>query len=1131
MWLMDKNAYRNSKLVEKNSAENSAENSASRKQLAQDNLHVAKSSTSIKKRAKNSLQKKDMRNFRNFHAKITPLIAVFALVAFSIFTFIKLPAFAQNSAQDLNKTEVLCGDSADPVEHEQDNSTQSVPSNQQVSSSGQNAQTAQNQQEQDNCVQTHSAGQDLESNSHITHLNTQNSAQVPSRVQSTTITPQASTGANIDLSDTTIANGTEGDGWSYTDGVYTINSDATADANLTISGTTTNKRVVVASGNATVTLNGASITSSSDSPITLSSGANLTLKLSGSNTLTSDDRVRAGLNVPDGATLTITSATGNGTSAEGSLTATGGEYGAGIGGGYSETFGTIIISGGTIHATGMCNGGAGIGGGVLGDGGTINISGGTIIAINGGFASAIGGGYNASGGSTTISGGTIIAIGGEVGKGNASGTTISEHPVILAPDGINGKEASDTNRANGILIGLDVSIDTSGTPITVTINADMTIPSGANFQVPEGVKVVVPEDKTLTVAGGGTITVAEGGQVINNGIVTDKFSGSEVSALTFASKTSTSITINPTTLLSTTEQDIEYAISTTNELPTGETDLHSTTSEGTITIEDGKVSFTGLNSDTQYYIFARAKENTTHKAGTAKQLGVKTAAQVAYTNSDDTGHSATPWWTFNSETGTLTINLENVYTTTGNPSVEVVGDACGGSDDKGAESVCRLSIQHVVFTNVDDHVTNLSIGAKAFQQFPVSGTNATLTSVVFPSTLTSLNIRERAFQQGYSDSLASVSFPTSLTTLTIGNLAFYQGTYTGTLLESVTFPASLTTLTIGDTAFGQYSESGNTAFKYAFLPSSHLPANTTVASNAFTSGKPIYWLGEDGASFCVSPTGGAGSSPALTQLPLVQITTNYVSDTLSLPKGDAVPFTNVQAVYGGGENQPRFPAVSGTVPLSPTTSDELDFTNYKILSTVSGGPDAGATITGNSIRFLTAGEHTVTLSVPGFSNATKVFIVNVTGDWGIKQIMATVDYANETLENVTASGDDEETIQDDGSYFINHTICKDDEDAYLTGAQLKTADSLTEYITSSSQNLTLTHCDTGSDHTIGIQTFTLPARPSAPTQGENTFQVTGAHVYTDEYETLAIQPGYEYYKLSSSAGSEDTCSNTTTGYT
>jgi hypothetical protein len=63
------------------------------------------------------------------------------------------------------------------------------------------------------------------------------------------------------------------------------------------------------------------------------------------------------------------------------------------------------------------------------------------------------------------------------------------------------------------------------------------------------------------------------------------------------------------------------------------------------------------------------------------------------------------------------------------------------------------------------------------------------------------------------------------------------------------------------------------------------------------------------------------------------------------------------------------------------------------------------------------------------------------------------------------------------------------------------------------------------------QSITLPARPSAPTSTADTFQVTGEHVYTDEYETLTIQPGYEYYKLSSTAEAETECSNTTTGYT
>ncbi|MDR1447544.1 MAG: fibronectin type III domain-containing protein [Candidatus Ancillula sp.] len=756
MWLMNKNAYRNSKLAEKNSAENSAENSVSCKQLAQDNLHVAKSSTSIKKRDVNrsgfstSTQNiRNMHNFRNFHAKITPLIAVFALVAFSIFIGIKLPAFAEDH------------------------------------------------------VQTHSAGQDLESNSPITHLNTQISAQVPSRVQSTTITPQASTGANIELSDGD-ETATSGTGWTYADGVYTINSGATADANLTITGTTTNKRVVVASSaTATVTLNGVSIDQSgkedaSGSVFSISAGANVTIKLQGNNTLKSGRNVEytgyAGLNVLGGSTLTIESVAGTG-STEGSLSATGGRDGAGIGGNdnYSggqtrgQTVGTITINGGTVTANGAANGagigggdhgeggsvtinggtitatgggssagiggglygdggsvtinggtvtangaatgagigggahgsggiititngtvtanggssaagigggeygeggsvtinggkitatggvdGAGIGGGVYGDGGSVTINGGNITATGGRDGAGIGGGYNGSGGditieggvviaiagesvydkgsiggvnssptdgSTVISGGTVIGIGGQIGYSNTGGTTITNHPVILAPGGINGKSSSEPN--NGILIGSDVSI--SGTdPITVTININLTIPSGATFTIPEGVKVVVPSEVTLTVDGkvdiagelenegniaiedNADVVIEDGGTVTGDGTVTGKFNGSDVSELQLASKTSTSITINPATLLSTTGQDIEYAISTDSTAPTSESDWYLATSEGVITIEDSKVSFTGLVPNTQYYIFARSKENATHKAGTAKQLEVKT---------------------------------------------------------------------------------------------------------------------------------------------------------------------------------------------------------------------------------------------------------------------------------------------------------------------------------------------------------------------------------------------------------------------------------------------------------------------------------------------------------------------------
>ena len=92
----------------------------------------------------------------------------------------------------------------------------------------------------------------------------------------------------------------------------------------------------------------------------------------------------AGIYVPEGKTLTI-----RGT---GSLTVTGGSYGAGIGGNIEGGCGSIVISGGTITAKGGSHG-AGIGLGysyecVFGD---ITISGGTVTATGYDDAPGIGG--------------------------------------------------------------------------------------------------------------------------------------------------------------------------------------------------------------------------------------------------------------------------------------------------------------------------------------------------------------------------------------------------------------------------------------------------------------------------------------------------------------------------------------------------------------------------------------------------------------------------------------------------------------------------------------------------------------------------------------------------------------------
>ena len=70
---------------------------------------------------------------------------------------------------------------------------------------------------------------------------------------------------------------------------------------------------------------------------------------------------------------------------KGSLTAAGGEDGAGIGGGYESGAGNIEITGGTIEAVGG-EGAAGIGGGVYGPGRDIEISGGKVSATGGSYS-------------------------------------------------------------------------------------------------------------------------------------------------------------------------------------------------------------------------------------------------------------------------------------------------------------------------------------------------------------------------------------------------------------------------------------------------------------------------------------------------------------------------------------------------------------------------------------------------------------------------------------------------------------------------------------------------------------------------------------------------------------------------
>ncbi len=131
------------------------------------------------------------------------------------------------------------------------------------------------------------------------------------------------------------------------------------------------------------------------------SNVHLTIILEGTNSLKSGDH-RAGLtwnNSDNNSTLEI--------EGDGSLTATGGWSGAGIGGGYGGSSENIKITGGTVTATGGTFA-AGIGCGI-GSGENITITGGTVTATGGWAGAGIGGGDGGSGRNITITGGTVKA--------------------------------------------------------------------------------------------------------------------------------------------------------------------------------------------------------------------------------------------------------------------------------------------------------------------------------------------------------------------------------------------------------------------------------------------------------------------------------------------------------------------------------------------------------------------------------------------------------------------------------------------------------------------------------------------------------------------------------------------------
>ena len=171
---------------------------------------------------------------------------------------------------------------------------------------------------------------------------------------------------------------------------------------------------VTISGGKTVVLSGVNISSGS-----ITCEGSVTMILMGSNSVTATDEKAAIKIGGSGTTLTITGS--------GSLTAQGGsggaqDGGAGIGTDYANygtlSFGNIVINGGTVNATGgLCGAGIGTGradgdnGGASITCGDITINGGTVIATGGEGAAGIGTGLSIEGGASNECGAITIGTG------------------------------------------------------------------------------------------------------------------------------------------------------------------------------------------------------------------------------------------------------------------------------------------------------------------------------------------------------------------------------------------------------------------------------------------------------------------------------------------------------------------------------------------------------------------------------------------------------------------------------------------------------------------------------------------------------------------------------------------------
>ena len=254
--------------------------------------------------------------------------------------------------------------------------------------------------------------------------------------------------------------------------------------------------------------------------VEVTGSGNTNIELNGNNTLTSGYG-HAGLEhnkTDDSGTLTIQdeknddgSAKGSASDTTGSLTATGGYHGAGIGGSDKQD-GQVTITGGEIIANGGSLG-AGIGGGAgdtdaVGGDGDVTISGGTITATGGSLGAGIGGGAYGNGTVTVTDGDITAKATGMYGAGIGGGFGAIPKDTLIGGNGTVTISGGTITEASGGYMAAGIGSGYQGLG-TVTIEGDAVIKNAQGGEAGAGIGSGTYGDSEIIIRGDAVIENAE----------------------------------------------------------------------------------------------------------------------------------------------------------------------------------------------------------------------------------------------------------------------------------------------------------------------------------------------------------------------------------------------------------------------------------------------------------------------------------------------------------------------------------------------------------------------------------------------------------------------------------------------